>query len=401
MTGAVKIKGEENAILVSLDSVRQDKLFQCVESMPALKELMKKSSVFTNTVTCSNATCPSHAAILTGKYPWECGVRENGVKLKEQFTFPKLFQQAGVYCAGFVSVEHLSSYFNFNQGFNEFHNNNDWDWLYHKISEHRIRIGRFKSTSFLTLARKLGLLPSTHSRPWRNTFKQVSSFLENQKNRFFAFMHFFDVHYPYSDSYEKEIIRLNKLFELLIQKLKETGLWKKTVLVVTSDHGENLGEHGKVSAPHGYELYEEEIRIPLLIKAKTLRKAKHDFMVKSIDVLPTISSLLGITGHGMENNSITSKNYCNDIAFFESYPLYSDKKGLKTSSGLKYIEGKNKRELFNLIEDPEEKNNLAESFPEKTQKFSRLLHKEFSEKRFVESQKTEYTVHQLKGLGYL
>jgi arylsulfatase A-like enzyme len=151
--------------------------------------------------------------------------------------------------------------------------------------------------------------------------------------------------------------------------LKEAGVWDKTIIILTADHGENLGEHPVPPPyyPQHRDLYECTIKIPLIIKAPSLQKGQRvKGLVRTIDIVPTVYEALGIKGvetEGINLAEIVKKGTSENVVSYaeELYQRrgYGDFQSLK-SDVYKYIVDRRsgKEEFFNIKKDPGEKNNL-------------------------------------------
>ena len=159
------------------------------------------------------------------------------------------------------------------------------------------------------------------------------------------------------------------LFGPLIERLKTYGLWEKTIIVVTADHGENLGEHETSSPfyPQHRTLFECDLKIPLIIKAPGLPENKRvKGVVRSIDIVRTLFDLMGMNDNNTDGDSLVEAANSgiaeNRIAYAEE--LY-EKRGQGSlqavkSNQYKYIINRSdgNEAFFNLSEDPDEKSNL-------------------------------------------
>ena len=151
----------------------------------------------------------------------------------------------------------------------------------------------------------------------------------------------------------------------LFSKLKKTNFEKNTIVIITADHGEGLGEHGEAS--HGYFLYNSTLHVPLIIKVPKANfiTTKINQITRSIDIMPTALSLMGIAERGHSQGQdltplLYNKNLKPKPSYAETYFCH-DAFGWKALSCLtqekfKYI---NSKELYDLNKDHGEKNNLT------------------------------------------
>ncbi len=268
-----------NIIIIVLDCVRHDHL-GCAGSKdvktPAIDMIASEGVRFTNAVCQAPFTTPSITSILTGLYPFNHGIQLLiGQHLTQSVpTASDIFREAGYFTAGFPSVFLFDKKYGLDRGF---------DYYDDKIET--IRKG-FRG-------------------PWRPgdlTTDSVISFLKDTPidNPLFLFIHYFDAH-DYSAGHAGSLIKYQKKIDMvdtyvnrLISALEEYNLWEDTIIVITGDHGDGFGEHGLHG--HGKALYDELLRVPLIIRAPKLIRSGLvvDQQVRHIDIFPTLLDLIGI-----------------------------------------------------------------------------------------------------------
>jgi arylsulfatase A-like enzyme len=359
-----------NIILITMDAVRPDHLGiygQRAISTPNLDEIGKEGVIFEDATGTSCLTPIAHGSILSGNNPSVHKVRGpfdvmHGPMISEGL------KEIGYSTAGFVGVGFLGRACGFAEGFDHFSEPNE---LKSWGSKDYIKDNQIRKCLFGNL--------------WP---EEMLLWLDKHKNKpFFVFGHYFECHWgsekhmlnngllgknylPEFDYYDAKIEYMDKiLFGPLIKRLKTYGLWEKTIMVVTADHGENLGEHETPSPfyPQHRTLFECDLRIPLLMKGPGLPKNKRvKGVVRSIDIIPTLFDLLGMNDKTTDGESLVkaaSNNLSeNRIAYAEE--LY-EKRGQGNFQAVKSDQYKyiiNRRDgseaFFNLNEDPDEKNNL-------------------------------------------
>jgi hypothetical protein len=206
-------------------------------------------------------------------------------------------------------------------------------------------------------------------------------------DRFLCFLHLMDVHndlwkkdggIDFGDSprdlYDNNLSYLDRAFEQFVNWLRQKGLYERTVILFTSDHGEQFWEHG--ASLHGHTLYEEEIRIPLILFAHGLRGRFEDVPVIAADLAPTIAQLAGYTvappyddphmGVSLvplilrnEKKQFLQRDIVGRASFKRRYFLYHN-----WQWKLVYFAELDLLQLFNVVSDPKEKNNLLNEEPE-------------------------------------
>ncbi len=306
-----------------------------------------------------------------------------------------------------VSVEHLSSYFGLNRGFDKYFNSGKNDWLFHFLCKFRLRVGPYTFRLIAFLRRNGFLDKSEHSCSGEKTNKRVFKWLEgNCDEKFFGWIHYFDSHKPYKPTYETNVKRVDSIFGDLLKKLKELNLLDETVIVITADHGEALGEHGFEG--HGRYLYDEEILVPLIFYHPELEPLHVKKQVETIDIMPTILDFSGIKipqscmGQSLKPLMLGKQWKREEFAFSESYPPYKEWMKSIRCPEFKFIQNeKSMDELYDLKVDPWEKKNLISEKPETAKWLEEKLRKRLGETEPEEQKINEYTKNVLRGLGYL
>ncbi|MGD8739658.1 MAG: sulfatase-like hydrolase/transferase [Desulfobacterales bacterium] len=204
--------------------------------------------------------------------------------------------------------------------------------------------------------------------------------------RFLCFLQLMDVHNDLwkkdggtdfgdgpRDLYDNNLSYIDRAFKRFVSWLKHQGLYEKTVILFTSDHGEQFWEHG--ASLHGHTIYEEEIRIPLILVSHGLQKRFEDVPVIAADLAPTIADLAGYTVDppyddphmgisllplilGKERQRYLQRDVVGRASFKRRYFLYRN-----WQWKLVYFAELDLLQLFNVIDDPLEKNNLLNERP--------------------------------------
>jgi hypothetical protein len=235
--------------------------------------------------------------------------------------------------------------------------------------KHRL-IGNFEQDKFLSRRPKGQPYPLSES-----MVNEALRLLARQAGPTFLYMHWLDAHDPYNaagkegsdfERYLREVELVDRSLGKLIDGLKKQGMWDRTVLVVSADHGEALGDHG--IPHHGGGIYESLVRVPLLIRVPGVRARRVDTPVTTLDIAPTLLDLLGQPTPGeymgqslvgfLRGESPTLKR---PIALDEGRLLIY---GLLVGP-YKVIEHRRRHtlEIYDLVRDPAEANNLYGSLP--------------------------------------
>jgi arylsulfatase A-like enzyme len=367
-------------VLVSIDTLRADHLgcygYERPVS-PALDALAAEGIVFENTVAQCTWTTPSHAALMTSRYPTELGLRpwpEPG-RIPDEFpTLAEVLRAADFRTRAFTESGWMSGRFGFARGFEEYDD----------------RGGHFRK-----------IVP-----------RAELSLPDLVADRFFLFLHTYDVHWydppmtaqrgfvrPYSgplrpsdelrrniqkhgnrdwveglteadrrylvDLYDASIRHVDGYIARIVEALREQGVWDKCVFVVTSDHGEEFFERGRTG--HGFSNHEEQVRVPLIVRlpngahaGKRIREP-----VASIDLMPTILELLAIeeAPDGLRGRSLVPLLRGGE----ENRPVFTDRghtpeRSLRTEQW-KVIrdEATGRDRIYDLEEDPGEERDLSDA----------------------------------------
>ncbi len=419
-----------NVILIVVDTLRADHV-GCYgyqrETTPNIDRLAEESLVFKKAISAAPWTAPSLACLMTSISPAVLGYTHVAPKLDEEIlTLAEIFKQNRYVSKGIISHVFASSSFGFDQGFDSYDQEN--------AKGH----GHVSSPSI--------------------TEKAVSFIEDLPGERFFLFLHYFDPHhnyilhedfnfYPDYDGplysgqslireirkiaqslsaedieylkalYDSEIRFTDFHLGILFERLKEKDLYEDTLIVLTSDHGEEFCERGDYWIGHTKTLYQELIHVPLILKLPGQRNQKiFDQSVGLIDLMPTLVNYLSL-------EVPQDYEYDGEIIDLEIGDRFNSKGILsETQSGARLRslikEGwklimdleHGKNELFYLSEDPIESQNLVNDMDEQWRALDVLIQnweKYFALKKFqlnLGEERPDLTPAQieiLKSLGYI
>lgn len=347
--GTVRV---QDVVLVTIDTLRADATGFAGNpraQTPVLDALAASGRVFTNAHAHNVVTLPSHTNILTGRLPYEHGVRDNtGFVLGDTLpTAATLFSAAGFATGAFVAAFPLDARFGLGRGFDVYD-----DQL--PLSDGAVRFASTERPGDQVVARALAW--------WQR---------ERGKRRF-LWIHLFEPHAPYAppepfasrfaaDPYLGEVAATDAYLAPLLQPFLDGGE-PAALIAVTADHGESLGEHGERT--HGLFAYEATLRVPLVLSAPGLAAATVDQPARHIDLLPTLLEAAGVEvpadlpGRSLLGDPPATRT----TTYFEALTATFDR-GWAPLRGL--IEGGEKAielpipELYDLAADPHEANNLA------------------------------------------
>ncbi|MBP1636840.1 MAG: hypothetical protein H6Q10_3414, partial [Acidobacteria bacterium] len=266
-----------NLVVVTLDTTRADRFgaygARDIET-PAVDALAREGVLFEQAVAVAPLTLPVHCSLFTGKFPPEHGVRDNGGFFlgPEQVTLAELLKARGYRTGGFIGAYVLDSKWGIDQGFDTYFD--DFD------------LGKSRVMSVGSIQRP-GNEVVDKALPWIDEAARGG--------RFFAWVHLYDPHTPYRPPepfasrykgrpYNGEVAFADSQVGRVVRRLKELGVYDRTVIVVMGDHGESLGDHGE--ATHGFFIYNSVTHVPFVIRAPFSRTGSRRVAdpVRSVDL---------------------------------------------------------------------------------------------------------------------
>ncbi|MFN0152168.1 MAG: sulfatase-like hydrolase/transferase [bacterium] len=276
-----------NVLLITLDTTRRDRIGcygYALAETPAIDALASRGVRFDDAVTSAPLTLPSHATMFTGLYPPRHGVRDNGRQslAPAHETLAEVLRARGYATGAFVGAFVLDERFGLAQGFDTY--------------DFAVSAAGYRPK-----------MPDFNERGADAVTDAAIAWLEGQSGApFFAWAHYFDPHLPYESplerearfagrGYDAEIAFVDAQIARLVDAIERQGRLEKTLIVVTADHGEALGEHGEPT--HGLFVYEATMRAPLIVSAKALFDRAYvevDRIAGLVDLRATIEDLLGI-----------------------------------------------------------------------------------------------------------
>jgi arylsulfatase A-like enzyme/Flp pilus assembly protein TadD len=351
---------QTNLLLVTIDTLRADRVsaygYEAVET-PALDRLAAEGVLVEDATVQCPQTRPSHVTIFTGLYPYEHGVRDNySPALAPEFpTLATILSESGYEAGAFVGAYPCSSDSGLGRGFSRY--------------DDPFSGGKQATTR--------------ENRVERRAVEVVDAALEwlrrPRRQPFFAWVHVFDPHHPYDPPapfsrrysgrlYDGEVAYSDSQLARLLAFLDEAGLTDDTLVVVTSDHGEGLGDHGEQE--HLFFLYDSTLQVPLLLRWPGVLPAGARIrgQFRSVDLLPTLLDLLGLppahgSGTSRAGNLCTGDRLPANESYAESLygSLHFGWAPLRAlrAEGWKYIEAP-RPELYRVVEDVGESRNLVD-----------------------------------------
>jgi arylsulfatase A-like enzyme/Tfp pilus assembly protein PilF len=395
----------KNVLLITIDTLRSDHLGiygYAPAQTPNIDRWAQQGARFLNATSTTPLTLPSHSSIMTGTYPLEHGVRDNGgFYLDEKWnTLAEILQTSGMKTGGFVSAFVLDHRWGIAQGFQEYFDH--------------FELSKFKMVSLDSVQRR-----------GDETLNEALSWIDkNKRSRFFAWIHFYDPHTPYDPPdpfradfqdrpfglYDGEISYVDNLIGRIQDYLEKNNLTNTTAIVLMSDHGESLGEHEETG--HGFFVYDATMHIPLIIVMPGQKPVIVGDQVRSIDVYPTICDALGVKSDPavrgvsllplMHGKTLPQKLTAYSESYYPRFHYgWSELKALRTAE-YKYIDVPD-REFYRLSKDPKEMENLYSTFSDKAAPFETELSKLLLQDTGVKMAQAmdDDSVEKLQALGYI
>lgn len=335
-------------VVITVDTLRADHL--SAASMPTLDALGREGVVFEQALTVAPLTLPAHASLLSGLYPPGHRVRDNEVSAlpADIPTYPARFKERGYATGAFVSAVVLDRRYGLDRGF--------------EVYDAEIA-GPERSAA--------------------DTISRAQRWIDSAPRPFFVWLHLFEPHAPYrTGSYAGEVSAVDAEIGKFFGHLRAGQLWDNTIVSVTADHGESLGEHGEQT--HGFFLYDATLRIPWVLKAPGLSPDRVPQLVRIVDEMPTIADLAGIVDPAeiapkrdgvsvvpaLRGESLGLEAYSETFLPFDQFG-WSALTSLRTDR-FKYVDAP-QRELYDLTRDPGERSNIASGSTTDVSRLKRIL----------------------------
>ncbi len=411
------VSNRTSVILLSIDNLRPDRLGVYGEDRPTspqLDRLAAQSVVFDNAYATAPWTLPSHMSMFSGLHPKSHRAVTALAKAAPEIPMLAEILRAHRYRTFAVTGGgYVGAAFGFDRGFEQY----EVAWATRRVV--RETLDRLRDT--------------------------------DQSDPYFLFVHTFGVHCPFnvppryreqfdrrppadhvdvlgkcgdthyskmeltpgqisfiSDRYDAGIRRTDDDLAPLFELLEERGDLDRAILIVTSDHGEEFDEHGRMG--HGRALYSESLRVPLLIRIPGVAPRRVATPVSLVDLAPTVLDLLDLPADGMEGQSLAPLLAHGDAAA-DGRPLYAETE-LRGESGRTVIfrgyqlitdDVRDRTELFELRSDPEQKRPLGEARAQRAE-LAGVLEDHFPRGRprpITKADPPAERLEQLRALGYI
>jgi arylsulfatase A-like enzyme/Flp pilus assembly protein TadD len=395
---------QANIVFITIDTLRADHLgcygYKAIHT-PNLDALAADSVRFERAYSSVPVTLPSHTVMFTGTLPTLNGMHDfSGNRLgPNQTTLAEILKGAGYATGAVLGSAVLDSRFGLNRGFDFYYDHFDFSRLQESNLDEMERPGNVVADQALEWLGK------------------------NSQSKFFLWMHLYDPHYPYHPPepfatqykdrpYDGEIAFADSQVGRLITFLKQKGLYRNTLIVVTGDHGEGLGDHGEKT--HGFFIYNSTLHVPVIIHLPGQAAKAIANVVNLADLMPTVLETLKL---GVPSQ-VQGKSLLPLIAEKPAEPrnLYAETflprlhfnwSELRSVENQKYhfIDAP-KAELYDLSKDPGETQNLFDQKKAVSEEMRALLariirensgNQELAEKSGLDPALAE----RLRSLGYM
>ena len=310
--GAAFCAAQTPVFVISVDTLRADHV-DTRRAPHLMSWAAQGGTLFTAAASQIPLTLPSHTVLMTSTYPYANHVEENaGSVPKSAVTLASVLKSRGYQTAAFIG------------------------------------------SIFLERERRPGALVLRAANQW---------LVAHPNQPVFVFIHLFDVHKPYTlGSYDAQVGAVDQLLGAFQETLRKAGWWDRSLVVLTSDHGEGLGDHGE--SDHGYFIYESTLHVPLIVhwpQGAAKLPARVEQPVGLVDIAPSVLDFLKIPAPAsFQGKSVLDGSA--RVVFSESVYArdsfgWAALRSLR-SGGWKFIDAP-KPELYDLSKDPGERRNLV------------------------------------------
>ncbi|MFB6178300.1 MAG: sulfatase [Halorientalis sp.] len=438
-----------NVLFLVVDSLRYDAVFGADTETPHLDSLASDSIVFSRCYSQGISTAPSMTAMLTGRYPLDYG--GHWYLPADQPTMAEQFKQNGYTTGAIHSNPNVSRLRNFDQGFDTFEENilpYDPDGLVDRLPNRLLRYAN----------KAARILRRTPYLPAERVNADLDDWIQTTASPWFLWTQYMDVHGPYlpgdefgyrnkfdaerlwrkaavndpegvtdaehetlQRNYRKEVAYLDREIGSFFDRLRERGVIEETVVVVTGDHGDEFGEHGRYG--HKNLPFDELTHVPLIVQfpdsAPVDQPSTVETPVRTIDILPTLLDLADATLTSEMESRIEGESLLPVIEGDEpSYDTILTEKEMRGEDALRIgfrteewkflYDGKHdEQSLYDLTADPNERTDVVDRHPSVTDRFESRLHDRLEHIRSTgadveipELDADEGVEQRLKALGY-
>ncbi len=418
----------DNVVLIVVDTLRADHLgFYGYDrpTSPRLDDWARRGVVFDNALATSPWTLPTFGSILTGLIPSEHGAgertRESGKRWKRAplresvFTLPEALSSQGWQTAAVVSNPFLREHFGLSRGFDRYDYNHRSRKADEVIDTALQMIEQLQGEPFFLMLHLIDPhLPYNAPKPFRGMFsagtpsnqfgmsrKEIVSVLDELST---------DDRQRLIDRYDEEIAFVDHEIGRFLEQLDQLGIFDQSLVVLTSDHGEELFDHGDFE--HGHSMHQELLRVPLVMWQASLEPRREPAPFSLVDLAQTIyTATQRATNPSLSGSpqweSIRTVDLAVGKPIVAENTLWSSEQKVLVRWPYKLIlhEKTGRRQLYDLAKDPHEQDDLAASRTETADLLERALEDRLSSTDSQPSRESiiisDETEQELRSLGYL
>lgn len=449
-----KASDKPNVIIFLIDMLRADHV-GCygypLNTTPNIDRFAKEGVLCLNAFSQASWTLPSTVTLFTGLHPSVHGARQFQTSLSDEVkTMAEIFAEHGYATAAFVANPFLKEAYRTNQGFDEYYDDVVSQTYFRTAQKSAALVaksmGGLEALKLLFARGKYDPFNTKDAageeiRWWTEAMgaeklnaKALDWMADHVGQSCFLYVHYIDVHGPHNpprpfigsarteseraiDLYDGDLRYVDSQINSFLEDLAELGIREKSIIIITSDHGHDFGDHGAWN--HGRDLYEEQIEVPLVF----LRTEAFPYtttineVVGLVDLLPTLLDYLDMENPSvqMDGNSFVSAFHAGAWPDAPQYRYHETDlnvrhRSVRYQNRWKLIRsmpsGVTREQLFDLSTDPKETRNLLETQPEMAIKLGKKLDEEFADfesRTYATSvaEPDERTRELLKSLGYM
>lgn len=389
-----------NVIFITFDGLQAkhlNKYGYTLKTTPNLDQLLGTSYLFKNAVSPAPWTVPSHMSIMTSMYPSEHKVinkfvefdKKKNIAVKTNLknltpsakTFAEILKENGYYTAAFTGDAGVSAPFGFSQGFDEYYDKEMFGGFYNTIPKAIDWLKKNKDKKFFLWVHGYDVhgqhapeegydnryVTKPYTGKYTGSIKEQGALREEGIKNGVIKLSEEDIAF-WRAIYDEKIEKADAKFKKLVDEITNLKLLDNTILVLFSDHGTEFYEHKRFD--HGHTLYSELLNVLFAIHLPEQKTGKEiNSLVSTLDIAPTVLKLLNIKNPVPEQTkgidltpSFADNNVSRDIFSETDYRLFTHKRSVQTPDEWKFIMTMNgpEKELYNLKNDPNEQENLAE-----------------------------------------
>jgi arylsulfatase A-like enzyme len=387
-------------VIIGWDTLRADHvgaLGYKRPTTPNLDKLAGESVLFTRAISAASWTLPSFMSVFTGLYPTEHGVTnkfslppEGSTELKPVAlstgvtTLPELLKANGWRTAAFTGGAGVGGAFGFARGFDVYEDTTDFAGFGENFPKALEWIMKNRGADYFVFVHGYDTHPFRDLKPGgpyrfiapAERAKALKLRARHEKLRLAEIDGKAPAHTAadvklWTDVYDEKIARADALLGAFLAGLKALG-GDEPALILFSDHGEELFDHGGID--HGMTLYDEMIRVPLLVRAPGLKPARVDTQVRTLDIFPTVADLLGLKTDALKGQlrgtsllplAAGGAPEGRDAYSETDYLFHFSRRSVRKPGGAKLLQDalNQKNELYDTAADPAERTDLSEKDP--------------------------------------